>query len=217
MENESDGRNQMTALTLMRALLPYLSDRELRQGPFFYRLTDLHPSNIFVDSQWDVKHIVDLEWACSLPAETLRPPYWLTGRSVDALTNKNLKTFNSAREEFMKVFEKEEKLFPAINDIPSFRTRTSLMRSSWETGRLWYFHALGSPKGLYNLFHSHIYPRFAPQSEATANFPRLVSTFWASDAEEVIAAKLRDEEYEKALRRLFQDAAENEAEESLQD
>lgn len=216
MENEADGRAQMTALTLMRALLPHFSDRELRQGPFFYRLTDLHPSNIFVDSQWNVKHIIDLEWACSLPAETLRPPYWLTGRSVDALTDENLETFNLIREKFMNAFEEEEKSFPAVNNIPSYRT--SLMRNGWETGKFWYFHALDSTKGLYNLFHSHIYPRFGSHSDATADFPRLVSSFWAFAAEEVIAAKLRDkEEYEKSLGQLFQEAAEKEAEEISED
>jgi hypothetical protein len=33
---------------------------------FLYRLTDLHPSNIFVDSDWNIKYVIDLEWACSL-------------------------------------------------------------------------------------------------------------------------------------------------------
>ena len=45
----------------MKALLPYFSNKELREGPFLYRLTDLHPSNIFVDSDWNVKFVIDLE------------------------------------------------------------------------------------------------------------------------------------------------------------
>lgn len=45
------GRAQMARLTIMRALLPHFTHRELRGGPLLYRLTDLHPSNIFVDRQ----------------------------------------------------------------------------------------------------------------------------------------------------------------------
>jgi hypothetical protein len=45
-------------------------------------LTDLHGPNIFVDQDWHIKHIIDLEWACSLPIEMLGPPYWMTGCTV---------------------------------------------------------------------------------------------------------------------------------------
>jgi hypothetical protein len=31
-----------------------------------------HRSNIFVDSNWHIKYIIDLEWACSLPIEIMR-------------------------------------------------------------------------------------------------------------------------------------------------
>lgn len=54
---------KLARLAIMRALLPYFANRELRQGPFFYKLTDLHPSNIFVDDNWNVKGVVNLEWA----------------------------------------------------------------------------------------------------------------------------------------------------------
>ncbi|OGE46481.1 hypothetical protein PENARI_c233G07215, partial [Penicillium arizonense] len=93
ISDADDGRAQMARLTMMKALLPYFSNREYREGPFLYRFTDLHPSNIFVNSQWNVKFVIDLEWACSLPAETFRPPYWLTGRSVDDLIGEHLEDF----------------------------------------------------------------------------------------------------------------------------
>ncbi|KAJ5088227.1 hypothetical protein N7456_011843 [Penicillium angulare] len=204
--DEDDGRDQMARLTIMRALLPHFADRELRQGPFFYRLTDLHPSNIFVDSDWNIKWVIDLEWACSLPAETLRAPYWLTGRSVDRLTDKHLDTFDHGYREFVDIFEKEEESFPPINDIYSYRTK--LLRRSWETGSFWYFQALDSPKGLFNLFHQHIHPIFAPSHDVDSKLSRGLSEYWASDTDKVIAAKLKDkEEYEKTICRRFDEAA----------
>ncbi|PWY93952.1 hypothetical protein BO94DRAFT_612638 [Aspergillus sclerotioniger CBS 115572] len=171
-------------LTIMRALLPHFSNREFREGPFFYRLTDLHPSNIFVDTDWNIKCVIDLEWACSLPAETLRPPYWLTGRSVDDLTDEHLEEFARAHE-FVEVFEEEEKLVPPINDDHSYRT--NLMRRGWQIGNFWYFQALDSPKGLYNLFEQHIHPIFASNTSVGSHFSRIVSDYWAADVEAVIA------------------------------
>lgn len=206
INDADDGRAQMAGLTMMKALLPYFANREYREGAFLYRFTDLHPSNIFVDSQWNVKFVIDLEWACSLPAQTFRPPYWLTGRSVDDLIGENLEDFKEAHEEFVDVFEKEEKLFPPINN--TYSHRTTLVRSGWQGGNFWYFHALESPKGLFNLFHQHVYPIFAPSRQVGSDFSRVMSDFWAPNVEDIISAKLRDkEEYEKSLRRLFDDAS----------
>lgn len=209
ISDDDDGRAQIARLTIMKALLPHFSNKELREGPFLYRLTDLHPSNIFVDSDWNVKFVIDLEWACSLPAETLRPPYWLTGCSVDELTGEHLETFSEAYEEFVGVFEEEEKQFAPINNDHSYRT--NLMRNGWQIGNFWYFHALDSPKGLFNLFSQHIYPLFAPPTQSKDDFARVVSDFWAPDVGKVLAAKLRDkEEYEKSLYQRFEDAVSDE-------
>ncbi|KAJ5328088.1 hypothetical protein N7452_008478 [Penicillium brevicompactum] len=206
ISDADDGRAQMARLTMMKALLPHFSDREHREGPFLYRLTDLHPSNIFVDSEWNVKFVIDLEWACSLPAETFRPPYWLTGRTVDDLTGEHLEPFREAYEEFVKIFEEEEKWFPVISTLNCYRT--TLMRNGWKTGSFWYFHALESPKGLFNLFRQHVYPAFVPSRQVASDFSEVVSDFWAPNVEEVILAKLRDKaEYDNSVCQLFDDAS----------
>ncbi|KKK16554.1 hypothetical protein AOCH_004573 [Aspergillus ochraceoroseus] len=206
LSDADDGRAQMARLTIMQALLPHFANRELREGPFLYRLTDLHPSNIFVDNNWDIKFVVDLEWACSLPAETLRPPYWLTGRSIDDLTGEHLDTFRQAYEEFMDVCKEEEKSFPRITNTCLYRTE--LMGKGWQIGNFWYFQALDSPKGLFNLFHQHIHPIFASAHRVSSDFSRVVSDYWAANVEEVIAAKLRDkEDYDNKLSQRFKDAA----------
>ncbi|KAJ5641006.1 hypothetical protein N7528_000631 [Penicillium herquei] len=206
-----DGRAQMARLTMMRALLPHFCNKEHRNGPFFYRLTDLHPSNIFVYNQWNVQFIIDLEWACSLPAETLRLPYWLTGLPVDGLTDEHLQVFEERHEEFMDIFEEEEKRLPPINNTSSYRT--TVMRNTWQTGGFWYFSALDSPKGLYNLFYQHICPiftqpqQFDPESDCFKSL-QLISDFWAPGVDDLIAAKLKDKkEYENSISELFSKAS----------
>lgn len=77
-----DGIYQITALT-MKAIFPHFFQRELRREPLIRHLTDLLPSNIFVDDDWNVRCVIDLEWVCSHPVEMLHPPTWLSNQSAD--------------------------------------------------------------------------------------------------------------------------------------
>lgn len=201
--NEEDGVSQMANLFTMRGLLSYFTNRDLRHGPFIFNLTDLHRGNIFVDDNWHIKYIIDLEWACSLPIEMLAPPYWITNRGVDELKGEELQKFDNAYQEFVDVFEQEEKLFPVVYSSAVYRT--DIMRRAWNTGSFWYFHALKNPKGLFNLFVQHIQPIFEPRRDI--RFAQMVSAYWAPDARAVIAAKLEDKKkYEQQLRQLFKEA-----------
>jgi len=192
----------MAALAIMRALLPNFVRRDLRHGPFVFSLTDLHQSNILVDSNWHIKCLIDLEWACSLPIEMQHPPCWLTGRAVDELQKcEHLEAFTRMHEEFMDAFEKEERLLPPTKDGALYRT--NIMRAGWKIGNFWYFHALDSPKGIYNLFLQHIQPGFAASHNGTV-LDRIVAPYWATDADEVIATKVKDMEvYIDQLRKAF--------------
>lgn len=200
--DERDGLDQMANLFVMRGLLPHFTTRDRRHGPFVFTLTDLHGSNIFVDRYWHIKCIIDLEWACSLPVEMIFPPYWLTGRGVDQLEDGEFEKFDQMCREFIKIFEEEEKSFPPAYGSATYRT--DIMRRGWEVGSFWYFHALLSMKGCYNLFQQHIQPLFCSQFQRDA-FTDAVSPFWASDAQKVVTGKLRDKaRYEQELRALFE-------------
>ncbi|OJJ36408.1 hypothetical protein ASPWEDRAFT_49912 [Aspergillus wentii DTO 134E9] len=78
IHNLTDGQEQLAALTMMRGTLHHFISRQYRNGPFVLTLSDLHPSNIFVDEEWHIISLIDLEWACSFPIELQTPPYWLT-------------------------------------------------------------------------------------------------------------------------------------------
>ncbi len=209
IRDEFDGRAQMATLTMMRALLPNFISRDLRDGPFVFSLTDLHQSNILVDSDWHIKCLIDLEWACSLPIEMQHPPCWLTGRAVDELQKgEHLEAFTHLHKEFLDAFEKEERLLSPTKHSALYRT--NIMRTGWKIGNFWYFHALQSPKGIYNLFLQHIQPRFAPSHNESV-FDRIVAPYWATDTDEVIASKIKDiEVYNDQLRKAF-GAASNES------
>ncbi|KAH8425840.1 uncharacterized protein LDX57_003584 [Aspergillus melleus] len=149
----------------MRAILPHFINRDFRRGPFVLSLTDLHQSNIFVDQDWNIKCLVDLEWACSRPVEMLHPPYWLTSRGVDQLEEgEHLDAFNNMHSEFMDAFAREgESLFEKHARAFSL---TDIIKWGLENGSFWYSHALDNPKGLYNIFLDHIQPIFAKLDDA---------------------------------------------------
>jgi hypothetical protein len=85
--------------TTMQATFPLVFDRNLRRGPFVFFLTHLHQSNIFVDDDWHITSLVDLEWACSLPVEMVQPPHWLAReRAFDCIVSEEYDPF---RREFM--------------------------------------------------------------------------------------------------------------------
>ncbi|TQS32150.1 hypothetical protein Golomagni_07544, partial [Golovinomyces magnicellulatus] len=85
IDDESDAHYQMASLAAARLVFPQLLDNELNQGPFALTLTDLHTSNIFVDEDWHIVSIIDLEFAGSMPLELVRTPYWLSGGLIDEL------------------------------------------------------------------------------------------------------------------------------------
>ena len=205
--DETDGRAQMANIFVMRGLLSHFTNRDLRYGPFIFNLTDLHGSNIFVDRDWHIKYIIDLEWACSLPIEMLAPPYWITSRAVDELEGNELQIFEKAYQNFTDIFEEEEKKFTPT--YGSITYRTDIMRRGWKIGNFWYFHALKSPKGLFNLFRQHVQPIFESRHDGSTphvnDFVQMVSPYWASDARETVTAKLADKmKYEQKLRELFE-------------
>ncbi|MCJ1385572.1 hypothetical protein MMC17_008695 [Xylographa soralifera] len=207
INDEPDCRAQMAAITGMRAVLPYFIDRDFRNGPFLFTLTDIHQSNLYVDEQWHIKRLIDLEWACSLPMPMQNPPYWLTSQAVDHLTGEDFAEYEKVHKEFMEAFEQEEKLQNCWklqkdnNDLP--RTRT--MRKVWETGSFFYFHALDSTTGLFNLWGRIIQPMFSNAGNLNHESNRLLAPYWCIDAENVVAAKMKDREaYIEQLEAIFE-------------
>ncbi|PVH82322.1 hypothetical protein DL98DRAFT_548036 [Cadophora sp. DSE1049] len=79
---------------------------------------------------------------------------FITSRAVDKLESDELQTFEKAYQDFTDIFEEEEKIFSPT--YGSVICRTDIMKRGWKIGNFWYFHALKSPKGLFNLFRQHV-------------------------------------------------------------
>lgn len=174
----------------MRALLPHFINREPRHRSFILMLTDLHPSNIFVNDDWHVTCLIDLEWACSRPVEMLHPPYWLTNLAIDQITGEDLVAYGERHKEFMSAFDVEEKAHGSDTRY------ADIMRAGWKTGNFWYFSAVESFSGLYNLFLQHIQPIYGTTAVRDwKEFERVVAPYWAPGSSEFISNKVKEREH----------------------
>lgn len=82
--------------------------------------------------------------------------------------------------------------------------QTPIMRKCWETGSFWYFQAVNSPKGLYNVFSEHIQRRFCFEHCNTRRFDQIVALYWSIDAMDIVDRKTKEEErYKNRLREAF--------------
>ncbi|KAK7398606.1 hypothetical protein QQX98_012015 [Neonectria punicea] len=196
--DHKDCRGEMAAMVLLRALAYRYVRQDLRNGPFFLQLGDLHASNIFVDDDWNMTSLIDLEWVNALPAERITVPYWLTGCAIDEIQGEKLVEFNAIRKEFMKVFEEEETQVAAAHDY----SLAQIMRESWESGGVWFWHSITSINAIYPLFTDHICSRFS--SRLLFKEEELLSRCWAENAGKVVESKVDEyHQYEAGLKRLF--------------
>ncbi|KAL8784811.1 MAG: hypothetical protein Q9195_008891 [Heterodermia aff. obscurata] len=204
--SQPDGKTQLAVLAAMRALLSHYATRRFREGPFFFNLIDMHPNNVFVDADWRIKSLIDLEWACVRPVEMVLPPLWLTGKSVDQLPpGEHLNAYRVVLEEFFDAFDREQISFAPMQNSDASLT-TDVMRKGFETGHFWFFHALDNPKVACNLFFQHILPIFAGSTteNSVAGFKGCLAQLWQRDSNEIIEKKLRDKElYERKLNVMF--------------
>ncbi|EED17256.1 conserved hypothetical protein [Talaromyces stipitatus ATCC 10500] len=192
---------QTSSLTTMRAIFSSFFRRDFRRGPFVLTLTDLHQSNIFVDENWHITSLIDLEWACSLPIEMLHPPYWLTGMAVDRIEPCE---YNKSRLEFMDILTVEEKRDDRKGDSPFDFKLSEIINSAWDNGTFWYSLALSSPTGLFAIFDKEIQPRFTKTCPDYDSFHEIMPWYWTQQVLPIAKQKVEDKRsYDNKLKAEF--------------
>ncbi|KAI1839734.1 hypothetical protein JX266_014054 [Neoarthrinium moseri] len=198
VRNAEDARERMAIRALLRTVMHYFISKDRRDGPYLLQLTDFHQSNIFVDDDWNITCLIDLEWICALPVDMLSVPYWLTGCSIDSIVDDEYRIFDETRQAFLAIMDEEAKLIPAKHNI----NITSTMRHAWESKGVWFWACLRSINAWLFLFEDHILPKFSADKGLIDNLKQ-VSTFWHEQAEPLVRTKVDDEERYRAELRLF--------------
>ncbi|KAF1962006.1 hypothetical protein CC80DRAFT_531758 [Byssothecium circinans] len=194
--SENDCPSQMAIMSFLRAISHRFIKREYRCGPYLLNLTDVNPSNIFVDDDWNVKCLIDLEWICALPAEMLDVPYWLTGCSIEEIHDEAYVTYDKVRREFMGILAKEEHEVTMQHGISVSRT----MEEMWDSKGVWFWHCLTSVDAMHFLPEDHL----CPSGYLSSEVERAVSEFWCDNAGDVVKRKLADKaKYDELLKSRF--------------
>ncbi|OAP57606.1 hypothetical protein AYL99_08344 [Fonsecaea erecta] len=189
VRDEDDARERMAIRTLLRAVSHQFINRNRRNGPFLLQLTDLHQSNVFVDDDWNVTCMLDLEWICALPSEMLSVPYWLTDCSIDNIIDDRYNQFDEARQVFLGIMDEEAKIVPQKHDIRV----VEMMRDTWLSKGVWFWACIRSLNAWPFIFEDHILPRFSASKELVVILKQ-ASTLWQVGIEQIVKTKVADEE-----------------------
>lgn len=206
--NKRDGIFQLSALVGLRALLPRFWNQFSRSGPFVLTLPDMHQSNIFVDDDWNVTRLIDLEFAPVQPVQMAHVPMWLSGQGVDELEGPHLDEYATMYDRFVDTIEQEE----SANQLE--KTYSQGLRDDWITGRFWYVLALNSINGFPAVFKHHLRPMFFETFKIDTDGQSL-TRLWDKEVWDFIDGKLKDnEQYKEQIRKIFVDAKAREIKES---
>ena len=192
-----DGVFQLSALVALRALLPVFWKQDSRGDTFVLTLPDLHQSNIFVDSDWNIVGVIDLEFAPVQPQQMVNVPHWLSDKSIDELVGPALEEYKGLYDLFVDTLEGQE---AARQQDHRFSRR---LREDWQTGKLWYNAALRSSNAFPLVFEHNIQPRFFAKFDPDVEGLSLLQ-LWGENYEEFITAKIQDKNrYEEDIRAIF--------------
>ncbi|EEP77983.1 predicted protein [Uncinocarpus reesii 1704] len=204
IHNIGDYCYQVAALATMRTVLPAFFDRQFSRGPFVFTFTDFNQSNIFVDENWNITCLVDLEWACTKPIEMVETPIWLTNKAMDEIAEDS-DEFAEIWMEFVDFLASEEdKNCMKSTNIETRVKLSSLLKQGFEIGRFWYHFAVTSPTGLFTIFYKQIKPRFKKNEQDEESFFAVEPWYWSLDFVSTVTKKLEDKkQYDLLLQHAF--------------
>lgn len=200
VNDEEDCYLQMLHMTLLRRLRPHFARHS--DGPFILQFTDFHASNIFVDDDWNVVALIDLEYVCALPPEMLTVPYWLSVDAIDDVID-HMDPFCKIHEAFMDIFRDEESRISHVNDLQLAPS----IEETWTSSSCWFYRSLISINGMACCLEDHIYEKFHfnPSRKEERHLAKTLSSRWTPDPANFVEQKLRDKaKYNEDMARHFQ-------------
>lgn len=146
----------------------------------------------------------------SLPLENLRPPWWITNKGIDQLEGPEYQLFQPCYSQFVEVFKEEEAANSPLYHGGIVYYRSAHMKTGLENKHFWYIHALQTPKGLFNLFRTHLQTCYdeLPDNDLHDSLRVPPSRFWTPRMNDFLRGKRRElAQYQQEVRRIFNSRA----------
>ncbi|KAG6015203.1 hypothetical protein E4U54_003993 [Claviceps lovelessii] len=180
-------RVHMGSLVAFRAVAHDYIHPDRREGPFFLQFDDLHVGNIFVDDDWNIRSLVDLEWVNALPLEMMQAPYWLVQGDLVDFEGEQLDRFKERRLEYMEIFEAEERKAAPTGEA----FLTDAITWSWNKRGSWFWLGITNLNAMTYMFRYHIsYEYRFPFKPLTM---KTLAQLWSADSFEF--AQRREEDF----------------------
>jgi DNA-binding ferritin-like protein (Dps family) len=129
-----------------------------------------------------------------------RLPTWLSGRGIDELDGANEEEYKICYDRLVDIIHEEESAHGSSHDY------SQTLRDVWDSGQLWYIHALDSVNAFPAVFEQHLRPRFFKEFSVKTD-GRVLSQLWDEDVMDFIDAKVRDfDKYQERIREIFAEA-----------
>ena len=191
---ENDCRNQMAGKTILRALSHHFIKREYRHGPFFMQLTDFHTSNIFVDEDWNIRCMLDLDFVNALPREYMSTPYWFAHRFLNQIDGD---LYDRRRQEFAMIFVEEERNI-GQSDLPL----SKVMEEMWNSRGLWFWYCLRYVNSMDYITTKYLCPKFSINLEQESS--NVLSKLWCKENDDIVKTSIENYcKYERDLIDMF--------------
>jgi hypothetical protein len=200
VNDEEDCYLQILHMILLRRWKPQLLDSNA-EGPFALQLTDFHANNIFVDDQWNIVALIDLEFVCALPTSMMSVPHWLSVDAIDEIGDQP-NTFGEMHDFFMQIFRDQER---SLNHEHSIQL-ASTIQDAWVTGSYWFYRCFTSINGMACCLEDHLYEKFqfGLSQDEERRYAKMTSSEWSSDPKAFVEQKLRDKtKYNNDMAQLF--------------
>ncbi|RMY93110.1 hypothetical protein D0862_09308 [Hortaea werneckii] len=200
VNDEEDCRLQMFHMVLLRRMKAHFADRHY-QGPFVLQFTDFHASNIFVDDEWNIVSLIDLEFVCALPPSMLSAPYWLTVDAMDEISDR-IDAYGRLHQLFTSTLRRYQQRLRHEHNVDL----ALAVESAWETYAYWFYGCFTSINCMPCCVEDHLYKkfRFEPSPDEELRYARILSSRWSSDPDAFVKQKLCDKaKYNDDLALLF--------------
>ncbi|KAG6012016.1 hypothetical protein E4U43_007985 [Claviceps pusilla] len=196
--DSEDLRVNMASLVAFRAVAHDYIHPDRREGPFFLQFDDLHVANIFVDDDWNIRSLVDLEWVNALPLEMMQAPYWLVRGDLADFSGEQLDRFKERRLEYMEIFESEERKAAPTGEA----ILTDAITWSWNKRGSWFWLGITTLNAMSSMFQDHISYEYDFPYKLLAM--QTLSQLWSADSSEFVQRREKDfAAYRQEVRNLY--------------
>ena len=202
VEDEADCRRKFVARCLFRRIAQSFSNATDNHGPFPLYCDDLRPSNVLVDSDLNVRSVIDWEYCYAAPVElTYSSPWWLLLNHPDDWEDDLdgfLDQYLPRHDLFLQMLQAAENERIRSGHLTVSQRLSPRMAESLRNGQFWFCRAVTSSYGFDDIYWRFIDRVYYGEFTSIDERIQLLTTQEQADLEPLVQLKMKQAD-EKTL------------------